>query len=221
MLDRITNPFTLVLVARIKTEVIRRGTGGLLVLLHPEIGFAADEPVIDSLARQFDVIAPSHPGFGHSEVPDWMTIVEDLSYFYPKYWALDLDDVVLVGIAFGGWIAAELAVKPPRRVSYLVLADPAGSSSADATRRDWPLCFRCRRRSSTYGTTTRRDARGILIQRPQRTIVYGAARGHPARGLVQRAGRRGGLPARSQRRQQDHDHPHDHGNLEPRPGRIG
>jgi pimeloyl-ACP methyl ester carboxylesterase len=67
MLDRITNPFTLVLVARIKTEVIRRGTGGLLVLLHPEIGFAADEPVIDSLARQFDVIAPSHPGFGHSE----------------------------------------------------------------------------------------------------------------------------------------------------------
>jgi hypothetical protein len=37
MLDRITNPFTLVLVARINTEVIRRGTGGLLVLLHPEI----------------------------------------------------------------------------------------------------------------------------------------------------------------------------------------
>jgi pimeloyl-ACP methyl ester carboxylesterase len=127
MLDRVTNPFAIVPIAGLKTEMIRRGSGRPLLFLHPEIGLSADEPVIDGLARQSTVIAPSHPGFGHSEVPGWMTTVEDLSYFYLDMLdALDLDDVVLVGVAFGGWIAAELAVKQPRRVSRLVLANPAG-----------------------------------------------------------------------------------------------
>ena len=142
MLDRVANPFTILPIAGLKTEVIRRGSGRPLVFLHPEIGLSAEEAVIDRLARQFDVIAPSHPGFGHSEAPGWMTTVEDLSYFYLEMLdALDLDDVVLVGVAFGGWIATELAVKQPRRTSRLVLANPAGIKLSRRDQRDMADIF--------------------------------------------------------------------------------
>src|SRR5215470_20233543 len=39
---------------------------------------------------------------------------------------LDLKDVILVGVSFGGWIAAEIAVKSTARLSHLVLANAVG-----------------------------------------------------------------------------------------------
>lgn len=136
MLDRVANTTTTT-IAGIEIELIRRGRGRPLLFLHPEIGLAPDAAVIAALAGSFEVIAPSHPGFGHSQLPDWMTTVEDLSYFYLDLLsALRLDDVVLVGIAFGGWIAAELAVKQPRQLARLMLANPAGVKFGPRDQRD-------------------------------------------------------------------------------------
>ena len=111
----------------IRLEVVEKGRGRPLLFLHPGIGLDPGAPVIDKLAEQVRVIAPSHPGFGGSEQPKTFTTVDDLAYFYLDLLdELDLKDVVLVGVSFGGWIAAEIAVKSTARLSHLVLANAVG-----------------------------------------------------------------------------------------------
>src|SRR5690606_33682823 len=70
-----------------RIEVTTRGVGRPLLFLHPGCGTEADAPVLDRLAEHARVIAPSHPGFGTSELPKGFTTVDDLAYFY-----LDLMD---------------------------------------------------------------------------------------------------------------------------------
>ena len=50
--------------------------------------------------------------------------------------ALDLNDVILVGVSFGAWIAAEIAVKCTTRLSHLVMADAVGIKASDREMRD-------------------------------------------------------------------------------------
>ena len=49
---------------------------------------------------------------------------------------LELEDAILVGACFGGWIAAEMAVRDTRRFAKLVLADPLGIKVGGVTDRD-------------------------------------------------------------------------------------
>src|SRR4051812_30263352 len=101
MLDRIETTDNLTAIAGVRLELIKRGTGRPLLLLHPAIGIKSGDRVIEELARSFTVMAPSHPGFGRSELPRAMTTVDDLAYFYLDLMdALDLRDVVLAGISF-------------------------------------------------------------------------------------------------------------------------
>jgi pimeloyl-ACP methyl ester carboxylesterase len=128
---------SMITVEGIGVEVIERGSGPPLLFLHPEIGIERTAPVLAHLARGARVIAPSHPGFGRSELPKWMNTVEDLAYFYLDFLAaLELRDVTLVGASLGGWIAAAVAVKSTERLSRLVLADPVGIKVGDRETRD-------------------------------------------------------------------------------------
>jgi pimeloyl-ACP methyl ester carboxylesterase len=111
----------------IKVEAIEKGRGRPLLFLHPGIGLDRNAPVIDKLAEHARVIAPSHPGFGNSEQPKAFTTIDDLAYFYLDLIdQLDLNDTVVVGVSFGAWIAAEIAVKSTARLSHLVLANAVG-----------------------------------------------------------------------------------------------
>ncbi len=117
----------LINVAGVDLEVEERGQGRPLLFLHAGEGLGADRPWLDGLAKRYRVIAPSHPGFGRSALPDWVGTVDDLAYLYLDLAAaLDLEDAVLVGTSFGGWIAAEMMVRSTARVGKLVLADPLG-----------------------------------------------------------------------------------------------
>jgi pimeloyl-ACP methyl ester carboxylesterase len=128
---------SMVMVSGVSVDVIDRGRGRPLLFLHPGIGIERNAPVLDALAQSARVIAPSHPGFGRSELPKWMTTVDDLAYFYLDFLdALDLRDVALVGVSLGGWIAAEIAVKSTERLSHLVLANAVGIKVADRETRD-------------------------------------------------------------------------------------
>ena len=49
---------------------------------------------------------------------------------------LDLDDVLVVGVGLGGWIAAEIAVKDSTRLSRLVMANAVGIKIGDRETRD-------------------------------------------------------------------------------------
>src|SRR5258708_17053737 len=111
----------------IKVEAIEKGRGRPLLFLHPGIGLDRNAPVIDKLAEHARVIAPSHPGFGNSEQPKAFTTIDDLAYFYLDLIdQLDLNDTVVVGVSFGAWIAAEIALKSTARLSHLVLANAVG-----------------------------------------------------------------------------------------------
>ncbi len=63
------------------------------------------------------VIAPSHPGFGRSSLPDWLDSVDDIAHVYLELMdRLGLTRADVVGFSIGGWIAADLATKVPERV---------------------------------------------------------------------------------------------------------
>jgi pimeloyl-ACP methyl ester carboxylesterase len=121
----------------INVEVVERGGGRPLLFLHPGIGIEHSAPVLEHLARGARVIAPSHPGFGRSDVLKWMNSVDDLSYFYLDFIkALDLRDVIVVGVSLGGWIAAAIAVKSTERIAGLVLANAIGIKPGERETRD-------------------------------------------------------------------------------------
>ena len=121
----------------LRIDVIERGEGRPLLFLHPGIGIDAKAPVLDALAAKAWLIAPSHPGFGTSQLAPSMTTVEDLSYFYLDLMdAFDLKDAIVVGVGFGAWIAAATAVKSTARMSHLVLANAIGIKVGNRETRD-------------------------------------------------------------------------------------
>jgi len=124
-------------IAGASIEILRRGKGRPVLFLHPHIGMHGSGPFIERLARHAQVIAPSHPGFGHSELPRGMASVDDMSYFYlDLIEELDLRDLVVVGASFGGWIAAEIATKTTQRLSRLVLIGALGAKFGERDRSD-------------------------------------------------------------------------------------
>jgi len=126
-----------VVVNGIRVETIDRGSGRPLLFLHPGIGIEPTAPVLDLLAQKARLIAPTHPGFGRSDLPKWMNSIDDLAYFYLDLLdSLDLREVILVGVSLGGWIAAEIAVKSTERISHLVLGNPVGIKVGDRETRD-------------------------------------------------------------------------------------
>ena len=118
-------------------EMVDRGRGRPILFLHPGIGIDPGAPVLAALERGGRVIAPSHPGFGASQLPKGMSTVDDVSYFYLDLLdQLDLNDVLMVGVGLGGWIAAAIAVKNSTRLSQLVLANAVGVKIGDRETRD-------------------------------------------------------------------------------------
>jgi len=131
---------TSMVVNGVTIEAIDKGQSGSarpILFLHPGIGIEPAAPVLAELAKGGRVIAPSHPGFGGSQLPKGMSSVDDLSYFYLDLLdQLDLRDVLVVGVGLGGWIAAEIAVKNSARLSRLVMANAVGIKVGDRETRD-------------------------------------------------------------------------------------
>lgn len=110
-----------------RISVMRSGRGADLVFLHGAGGAGTWTEFHTRLSTRFTVTFPDHPGFGGSdELPD-VEAMDDLVYHYLDVFdRLRLDNPVLVGTSFGGWIAAELAVHSPERFARLVLLAPVG-----------------------------------------------------------------------------------------------
>jgi pimeloyl-ACP methyl ester carboxylesterase len=123
--------------ANVKLEMWRKGAGQPLLFLHPGDGLDPESPFLAALAERFDVIAPSHPGFGGSDLPGYVTTVDDISYIYLDFLAQqELENVLLVGASLGGWIAAEIATKCTHRLAGLVIADSLGAKFGDRGTRE-------------------------------------------------------------------------------------
>lgn len=118
---------TFMQVAGVQLRLDRGGGGPPLLLLHHDIGTLDRLPFYDALAERFDVLLPQHPGYGHSERPQWMRGVRDLAAVYRWMLAeLGVERPVLLGLGFGGWVAAEMATMAPRDLDRLVLVGAMG-----------------------------------------------------------------------------------------------
>ncbi len=123
-------------------ELHRGGKGPTLLFLHGGGGFDPNAPFAAKLARDFDFVAPMHPGFGTSSLPFWMDSVDDFVHVQLELMErLDLRDVVLVGASLGGWVAADLATKNAARIKKLILVSPVGIKVGPREKLDIPDIF--------------------------------------------------------------------------------
>lgn len=124
-------------VAGIELEVVRRGRGPKLLLLHGFDTIAPEAPFLDLLSRDHEVIAPSAPGFGRSPRPDDVNEVYDLVHLYLALLeAIPGERTSVVGLSFGGWLAAEMAAASCHRLRKLVLVDALGIKLGGPTSAD-------------------------------------------------------------------------------------
>jgi pimeloyl-ACP methyl ester carboxylesterase len=124
-------------VGGLRLEVFSGGRGAPLLVLHDHEYVNAWHPYLDDLAAHFAVLAPSHPGFGRSELPAEFDTVDDLAYFYLDLLrSLGPAPAHLVGLGLGGWIAAEMAVRCTHQIERLVLVDAVGIKVSGPTERD-------------------------------------------------------------------------------------
>ena len=118
-------------------ECLSGGRGEPLVVFHDQEYLNTGWPYLDALAERFEVLVPSHPGFGQSSLPDHIDSIDDVAYVY-----LDLlrgmgkGPVRLIGMGLGGWIAAEVAVRCTQDLRRLVLVDSVGIKIGGYTERD-------------------------------------------------------------------------------------
>jgi pimeloyl-ACP methyl ester carboxylesterase len=116
------------------TSYLTAGSGRPLVFLHGAYG-NQPLPLFDILAKNFEVIAPWHPGWGANSPGDIEQIddVIDLALYYQDFFdALGLDRPVLVGHSLGGMLGAEVAALCSPCLSRLVLIAPIGLWRDDA-----------------------------------------------------------------------------------------
>jgi pimeloyl-ACP methyl ester carboxylesterase len=128
--------------AGVELDVYERGQGVPLLYFHGGGGIALDLPFLDRLAKVRRVIAPSHPGFGKSSLPDWLDSIDDIAHVYLELMdRMSLTRVDVLGFSIGGWIAADLACKVPARIVRLALIGPVGVKTGPADKLDVPDVF--------------------------------------------------------------------------------
>ncbi len=124
--------------ARGRIDLLERGAGSALVLLHP-FPFSSDvwNGELDALSKQRRVLAPNLRGFGRTIAFDAKTppsvdaMADDVAALLD---ALAIrEPVALGGLSMGGYVALAFARRHPERLRALILADTrAEPDDADA-----------------------------------------------------------------------------------------
>ena len=114
-------------VGPLKVQILRGGKGSPLLVLHREFGSPGWIQCLEDLAARHTIYLPSHPGFDSSDLPQWARSVRDLASLH--LWLLDelkLSGIDVLGLGFGGWIAAEMATMNHKVFRKMALAAPMG-----------------------------------------------------------------------------------------------
>ncbi len=127
-----------VTVGTIKTTYLLSGNGELVIFLHGAgAGAVTWYPSINTISKNFQVVAPDIVGYGESDKPD-------APYNRPYFskWLKDflielkISKAHIVGLSQGGAIALQFAIDNPEMVNKLVLVDSAGLGAKVSF---WPL----------------------------------------------------------------------------------
>ncbi len=88
-------------------HIVQGGSGDPILVLHDEMGQTVPLRYAESLAQDFTLHMPSHPGFGVTDRLDWIMTVRDLASWYLRVIEeLGLGQVNVLGFSLGGWLAA-------------------------------------------------------------------------------------------------------------------
>jgi pimeloyl-ACP methyl ester carboxylesterase len=129
-------------IAGIELEIAEYGRGEPVLYLHAAGGVRQSQRFLELLGTSRRVIAPSHPGFGASSLPDWLDSVDDIAHVYLELMdRCGLERVDVIGCSIGGWVAAEMATKTPERIKRLVMVGPVGVKIGPPDRLDIPDIF--------------------------------------------------------------------------------
>lgn len=120
-----------------KITVERWGRGAPITLLHGENGPRGLRPLVDRLSRHFEVHVPYLAGWAGTVRGSHVQTVRDIALVAQEYIESLETPVPLVGISFGGWVAAEIATTSPRLISSLVLVSPIGIKIGGREDRDF------------------------------------------------------------------------------------
>ena len=100
----------------------------ILVLLHG-LGASAERwmRVVPTLSKYYRLVIPDIIGSGYSDKPTVEYTIDFFLDFMQDFLEdLDIQRMNLVGSSFGGYLAAEFAIRFTDRVKKLILAAPAG-----------------------------------------------------------------------------------------------
>ena len=145
----------------------RHGEGPPLLLIQG-LGYArwGWEPVVEPLARSFDVILFDNRGIGESDAPPGpYTITELAADALQVLDEAEVDRAHVLGTSLGGMVAQELAIDVPERVERLVLActTPGGAQAFPLPARTVELM--------TRGASLREFVENALAPEPDPEIV--------------------------------------------------
>ena len=128
--------------AGVDLKVVRQGAGRPLLMLHGGGGPLSGAPFAQKLAETFEVIAPVHPGFAGTPIPEHFDSLQDLVFLYLDLIDhLALDDAILMGFSMGGWTAMEIATLGRQEFSRLLLVASVGIKPGGREDRDIPDIF--------------------------------------------------------------------------------
>lgn len=114
-------------VAGLSVRYLQGGSGPAAVVLHHSSGNLGWVPFYEALAQHFTVTVPDLPGYGQSERPAWARDPRDIAILMNRFLArVAPEGAALVGLGFGGFIAAEIATMDQERLGSLVLVGAAG-----------------------------------------------------------------------------------------------
>ncbi len=114
-------------VAGADLHIIQGGSGDPILVLHDENGQTVPLRYAESLAQDFSLHMPAHPGFGVTDQLDWIISVRDLASWYLRVIEdLGLGKVNVLGFSLGGWLAAEMACQSPQSINKMALVAPTG-----------------------------------------------------------------------------------------------